>query len=208
MFLKKIAAGALVIGVVDAAPSDKTIGEQKRYSQLIEMMAYHNSDFDERKYWTYGCNCLMLGDRPMSDPGKGAPVDALDSVCKKYKDCVKCASMTYGDTCIGEFVKYKFVTNGNGPTCRDAAGTCDRALCECDAMFAAEHVGAKHVYSDDYHRFYSTTGFDADTDCLKGSGGIVIPECCGANDGPMFIYNAHNKQCCPDGTIKPSSQSC
>jgi len=54
----------------------------------------------------------------MSDPGKGAPVDALDSVCKKYKDCVKCASMTYGDQCIGEFVKYKFVTNGNGPTCR------------------------------------------------------------------------------------------
>ena len=60
MFLKKIAAGVLAIGV-QAAPSDKTIGEQKRYSQLIEMMAYHNSDFDERKYWTYGCNCLMLG---------------------------------------------------------------------------------------------------------------------------------------------------
>lgn len=55
------------------------------------MMDYFNDDFDERKYWAYGCNCLILGDRPMSDPGHGLPVDALDSVCKAYKDCVKCA---------------------------------------------------------------------------------------------------------------------
>jgi hypothetical protein len=207
MFFSKIAAGGLLVGIAQAGPVDKTIGEQKRYSQLIEQMEHFNPQFDERNYWTYGCNCLMLGDRPMSDPGKGAPVDALDSVCKRYKDCVKCASMTYGDQCIGEFVKYK-VNMNNGPTCKDNAGTCERALCECDKLFAEEHVGAIHVYNDDFHRFYSTTGFDADTDCLKGSGGIVIPECCGADDGPQFIYNAHNKQCCPDGSIKPSSQSC
>jgi len=63
----------------------------KRYFQLKSMMDYFNDDFDERKYWAYGCNCLILGDRPMSDPGHGLPVDALDSVCKAYKDCVKCA---------------------------------------------------------------------------------------------------------------------
>ena len=57
------------------------------------MMDYFNDDFDERKYWAYGCNCLILGDRPMSDPGHGLPVDALDSVCKAYKDCVKCAKV-------------------------------------------------------------------------------------------------------------------
>ena len=33
----------------------------RRYSQLVDMMAHHNSDFDERKYWAYGCNCLILG---------------------------------------------------------------------------------------------------------------------------------------------------
>ena len=63
----------------------------KRYFQLKSMMDYFNDDFDERKYWAYGCNCLILGDRPMSDPGHGLPVDALDSICKAYKDCVKCA---------------------------------------------------------------------------------------------------------------------
>ena len=41
----------------------------------------------------------------MSDPGHGPPVDALDTVCKAYKDCLKCARMQHGDTCIGEFVK-------------------------------------------------------------------------------------------------------
>ena len=33
----------------------------KRYSQLIDQMALYNTEFDERKYWTYGCHCLMLG---------------------------------------------------------------------------------------------------------------------------------------------------
>ena len=43
---------------------------ERRYAQLTEMMENYNSEFDERKYWAYGCNCLILGDRPMSDPGK------------------------------------------------------------------------------------------------------------------------------------------
>ena len=34
---------------------------EKRYFQLIDMMEHYNSEFDERKYWTYGCHCLMLG---------------------------------------------------------------------------------------------------------------------------------------------------
>ena len=33
----------------------------RRYSQLTEMMKHHNFEFDERKYWSYGCNCLILG---------------------------------------------------------------------------------------------------------------------------------------------------
>ena len=44
--------------------------DTKRYNQLIKMMENYNPNFDDKKYWTYGCNCLMLGDRPMSDPGQ------------------------------------------------------------------------------------------------------------------------------------------
>ena len=35
---------------------------EKRYSQLVDMMFNYNPDFDERKYWSYGCHCLMLGE--------------------------------------------------------------------------------------------------------------------------------------------------
>merc|ERR1712128_109402 len=62
--------------------------------------------FDDRKYWTYGCHCFLLGDRPMSEMGKGRPVDALDNKCKAYKDCQKCVRAKHGDQCIGEFVRY------------------------------------------------------------------------------------------------------
>jgi len=33
----------------------------RRYVQLTDMMEHYNSDFDEKKYWAYGCNCLILG---------------------------------------------------------------------------------------------------------------------------------------------------
>merc|ERR1719454_1426071 len=118
--------------------------EDKRYSQLVDMMAHFNSDFDERRYWAYGCNCLILGDRPMSRPGHGPPVDDLDSSCKRYKDCVKCAKEKFGDNCISEFRRYRY-TKPEGVQCTDNAGTCLRALCECDATFAEDHAKYTHV---------------------------------------------------------------
>ena len=36
-----------------------------------------NDKFDEKQYWTYGCHCFFLGDRPLSDMGKGTPVDQM-----------------------------------------------------------------------------------------------------------------------------------
>ena len=48
------------------------------------------------------------GDRPMSDMGHGKPIDALDTVCKAYKDCQRCARKQFGNQCIGEKVKYKY----------------------------------------------------------------------------------------------------
>jgi hypothetical protein len=168
----------------------------RRYSQLTDMMEHYNADFDERKYWAYGCNCLILGDRPMSDPGHGPPVDALDTVCKAYKDCVKCARMEFGEMCIGEFVKYKYGYKNGDAVCRDDAGTCDRALCECDAKFAREHVGSKDVFDVKYHMFWSTTNnypmWDPKNDssaCPTGGAGAYDPQCCQNNAKVRFSTN-------------------
>ena len=85
----------------------------------------------------------MLGDRPMSDPGLGPPVDEQDGSCKKYKDCQKCAKQRFGNECIGEFVKYKYGQTGGEKICENNVDTCKRAICECDLQFAKNHVETK-----------------------------------------------------------------
>jgi hypothetical protein len=175
----------------------------KRYSQLIDQMALYNSEFDERKYWTYGCHCLMLGDRPMSEMGRGVPMDALDAVCRSYKECQKCARERYGEQCIGEFYKYDYSTNNNNSVCNDDADTCNRALCECDRRFAIDHAAATDVWTADYHRFYSNPEFDSDAQCIPNGGGNPDPQCCNNGDysSPFIFYNANRKQCCSDGSV-------
>ena len=79
--------GALLLAAVQGnVLQNAGIAEgSKRYNQLVSMMENFNPSFDEKKYWSYGCNCLVIGDRPMSDPGRGKPVDAMDTTCKRYK---------------------------------------------------------------------------------------------------------------------------
>ena len=76
---------------------------QKKISQYGHPnVSHYEKGFDERKYWAYGCNCLILGDRPMSEMGKGKPVDELDVACKEYKSCQKCVRMEFGPVNIYE----------------------------------------------------------------------------------------------------------
>jgi len=185
-----------------ASPADR------RYKQLKNMMKHYNDQFDERKYWTYGCQCLILGDRPMSDPGHGPPVDALDAVCKQYKDCLKCARQAHGDDCIGEFVAYKYGEAEGEKYCKSRNNGCERALCECDLAFAKNHVKSADVFNPNYHMFYTTTGFDYETDCPRApdSGAIHIPKCCGVADGPFKMYNSAKYECC-EGQVQKTCQS-
>lgn len=212
----KIVCGALIFGVNSqrgVALSERPVGPgpdaERRYFQLTDMMKHYNSDFDERKFWAYGCQCLILGDRPMSDPGHGHPVDNLDRVCKEYKDCLKCARRVHGDTCIGEFVQYKYGIRNNEVLCRDKPSTgkesaCKRSLCECDAAFARAHPAVADVFNTDYHLFWTTTGWDPKQpeNCQPPIGGVVDPQCCGTDTSAYFIYNALNKDCCPDGQAR------
>jgi len=92
-------------------------GVDRRYADLTAMSlklwaknGFRGKDkFDERKYWTYGCHCLFLGDRPMSEIGGGSPVDDLDRKCKVYKDCLRCVRKSHGSGCMPEFRKYSWM---------------------------------------------------------------------------------------------------
>ena len=61
------------LGNTQTVPS--TVPGKRRFFQLQSLISYYVPEFDERKIWFYGCNCLMESDRPMSAPGYGKPVD-------------------------------------------------------------------------------------------------------------------------------------
>merc|ERR1712176_695636 len=182
----------------------------RRYSQLINMMRYYNSDFDDDKFFAYGCQCILLGDRPMSDPGEGAPIDELDTVCKKYKDCLKCARMNHDSACIGEFQKYNYGPENEHLICKDdpsenSDSACKRSLCECDLAFAQEHALSASTFNNYYHLFRSENGWDAQIECShKEFGGIWDPQCCGTSTTTNVLYNGAMKRCCPDGIVRKS----
>jgi len=184
---------------------EKAVDDSRRYDQLVDMMAHFNADFDERKYWTYGCHCLMLGDRPMSDMGHGVPLDPIDKACKDYKECQKCARDQYGDSCLGEFYRYSYGYNNDGSVrCNDDPGrnaekACKRKLCECDAMFAEAHAGVKDLWNKDYHGFWSEPLFEPDTACITPPGNRD-PQCCGLKTEASVIFNANRNECC-DGNL-------
>ena len=68
--------------------------------------------------WAIQVSFVLLKLNTQFYSGHGRPVDELDTVCKAYKDCLKCARWAYGDTCIGEFRKYKFGIRRGEVTCR------------------------------------------------------------------------------------------
>merc|ERR1712157_165229 len=157
--------------------------------------------FDDRKYWTYGCHCFLLGDRPMSEMGKGAPVDALDVRCKAYKDCQKCVRDKHGDQCIGEIVKYgwKYEQKTKSFKVQQAADTCEADLFQCDLKLAQDTFEVKEVYNIDYHAFWSTLdgGFDNrdEANCPSNGGTPVAHECCGGNNNPYWWMNKNTHTC-------------
>ena len=174
--------------------------------------------FDDRKYWAYGCHCFMLGDRPMSEMGKGRPVDALDNKCKAYKDCQKCVRDKHGNQCIGEFVQYtwRYSTKLGAFESQNEAGSCERELFECDLQFAKDTYAQRDVFNNDYHAFWSTTGFDnrLDESCPSGGNSPVEHQCCGGVDAPWYWIGLNNQQCCGGdaigngGVVKAASDEC
>ena len=141
----------------------------------------------------------------MTTGGYGPPLDGLDAVCKKYKDCVSCAFKEYGDRCFGEIVRYRFLLKNDNVQCLNDQNTCERSLCECDSAFARDHVAAKDVFNEDWHLFWSTLpgGFEPRDDCPRtGHGSTAHALCCRDPSGTAAIYNPKLSQCC-DGHIVP-----
>lgn len=181
---------------------------EKRYQQLVTQMNFYNKNFDPRKYWGYGCNCFTLGDRPMSEGLGNAAVDELDETCKSYKECLKCAAMAHGSECVPEMKKYKFYSsNDDQVQCRNKAGTCERALCECDNMFARTHTKASESWNINFHTFWG--GWNSPNSCKKHPkipGSRSLPKSCCNNPKKSSYYSLYTitrQECCSNGEVAP-----
>lgn len=194
---------------VSSAPADlPRLGQDAtRYTDLAAIVKNFIPDFDERKYWAYGCHCLILGDRPMSLVGSGKPVDALDSSCRKYKQCQKCVKMNYGKECIALSTIYDYKIKKSGEVVpKNEPDTCERSLFECDIQFARDLKESVDDFSTDYHVMWTTNGFhptNNPSSCPKKGTGPYEAECCGGSTSAYLLYNLHGRmQCCDDGSVK------
>jgi hypothetical protein len=130
--------------------------------------------------------------------GYGAPVDAVDAVCKEFALCYKCLDIDFGGACNPEkrgykWTKVKNVDTGEaydveclndwtiGPSHR-----CARYTCECDRILA---VGLKEVYAVwniTYHARWTPLQpddpdyFNKENDCVITGGDYRQDACCGA----------------------------
>jgi len=209
------------VGVQGAQDADRRYDDLEAIAKKLwrkQLGKGEDGKFDERKYWAYGCHCFMLGDRPMSEMGKGRPVDALDNKCKAYKDCQKCVRDKHGNQCIGEFVQYtwRYSTKLGAFESQNEAGSCERELFECDLQFAKDTFAQRDVFNNDYHAFWSTTGFDnrLDESCPSGGNSPVEHQCCGGVDAPWYWIGLNNQQCCGGdaigngGVVKAATDEC
>ena len=157
---------------------------------------------------------MMIGDRPLSSAGFGPPVDALDQVCKKYKDCIRCAQARHGEHCIGERIMYNFkLRKDNQISCLNSADSCSRAICECDSAFAFDHKLHADVFDMKYHLFWSDFGWEPREKCSSLDGRMDIPHiesadpnCCGGQSNAATLFNPIKQDCCKNGTSVSKGQ--
>ena len=119
----------------------------RRTALTNRMLALYQPNLSVRDLTNYGCNCFTVGtlpyelfyeisqttDRILSGTDiSGPPVDELDNICKIYKQCLKCAQATHGESCLPEFInsdpkgKYKMRIRDGEITCRDEPNSCNR----------------------------------------------------------------------------------
>jgi hypothetical protein len=57
--------------------------------------------------------------------------------------------------------------------------------------------------------FWSVGGWDPEAPgSCSHTNGSGDPQCCGGANSAFVLYNANNKQCCPDGTVIANGELC
>lgn len=138
--------------------ASREIGASSKYSGLTRLAYHYNREFSASQHHAYGCNCMMLGDRPLLETTFGPPVDELDATCKKLKECYRCVLTEFGGTCTPENRIYDFFVRGQDVLPGNRAGSCERAIFECDHHYAKQLTSTISHFDMRFNFFVS--GFD------------------------------------------------
>lgn len=133
-----------------------------KYSGLTRLAYHYNREFSASQHHAYGCNCMMVGGLPLVDTNFGPPVDELDGTCKKLKECYKCVMAEFGPNCTPEKREYDFFVRGQDVLAGNRAGSCERALFECDHHYAKQLTSTINSFDMKFNFFVS--GFDPISD--------------------------------------------
>jgi len=202
--------------------------DEKKFSGLIDMTynlittSLSLSEF-KQKIQYYGCHCWPNG---KNEPGgKGTPIDAIDSVCRKNHRCKQCVDIDYPGQCDTNQGRYRWKIENNEIICDSANSPCQNSQCLCDKDFA-ENI-ALHWDDATYNPFYwkhptdntMPVTFNREGTCSVSGIGYELDACCGEKYPQRYPYSTKRHdccqssgklfdpstfQCCSDGKVRPS----
>jgi len=163
----------------------------------------------------YGCWCFFDDDHGQ---GKGAPVDAVDAICKNLHMGYDCAMMDYAeatgnDDCVPWDVTYNAgVSFGIGAlvdTCNNLnADLCAQYACMVEGAFVINIIGAFLNVGSVNPSNLPQNGFDFRASCPVNSGSQTDERACCGILPFRYPYKPIDRQCCGASTYDPSMMDC
>jgi len=193
--------------------------DPKKFLGIVDMMVGVTTTKYSRKALSsfikdYGCHCFTQD--PLTKAtivgGKGAPVDAQDTLCKKLAQCHACVAQDYNfkkkcDPDVGNY-RYNVDPVLKAISCQGNNDPCKRNACECDKHFALQFAT---IWDDSkFNRYFwrnkhnvkaGNPVFDKDGTCKATGYNFPKDECCG-NYPRRKPYSSVLYECCMDGSVK------
>ena len=157
----------------------------------------------------YGCWCQLLTSE-WKATNKGAPVDQLNAICRKWNRCNQCSSIDYeGCTSFTQDYGQPLIDeNTLDFTCNHISNDCSRVACECDVALVDELA----AYAEEYNPAYSSGEGNFDTATCGSdsySSKAKTDSCCGEYPNRFpFSSQAGQRQCCHGKTFDSTQLSC
>ena len=186
----------------------------------------HSSLKTLENFYKYGCHCFQS--EAYLHKGQGNSNDFIDTACRNYDICTKCARLDNSESCHA-YRGYQFSISTNETDnsiiheCRDipeenengSANSCRKSLCECDKKFVTDLLEFRDTYNENYHHI---SGFDSQAQCFSNcqmdpnNPGTCVKydKCCNDKNGHRkpFWSDGGRMRCCDNRVYDSELGTC